>query len=151
MSRVMRTSGSASAPRVFRITPWPIRIGAPLVALVVILVLIDDRAAAAIPVPIVLAAAWLYAAERCGLVVSTHCIESRMTRRENTFRQPWHDIDSFELVENGAQVAIAMQLPDGSRKLLSSTRAWFWDKSKVRKILLALQSEQATVENSPSK
>jgi hypothetical protein len=48
----------------------------------------------------------------------------------------------FELVENGAQVAIVIRLRDGARKLVPSTRAWFWDKSQVREILVALRREQ---------
>lgn len=139
----MSASGSGPAPRIYRITPWPIRIGAPLVALVVILGLIHDGAAAAVPIPIVLAAAWLYAAERCGVVVTADGIESRMTRRENMFRRPWTDIQTFELADNGSQAAIVMRLRDGSRQILPSTRAWRYDKGKVQHILAELLREQA--------
>jgi len=90
-----------------------------------------------------LAAAWVYAGERCGLIVTSTGIESRMTRRENTFRQAWSDIDGFELVENSAQVAIVTRLRDGSRKVLPSTRAWLWGKGRVKQILTALRQEQA--------
>ena len=114
-----------------------------MAALVAVAGPINAGALAAIPVPIILAAGWVYAAERCGLVATDEGIESRMTRRENTFRCRWTDIDSFELIGNGAQIAIVMQLCDGSRKLLPSTRAWFWDKRMVTQIRADLMREQA--------
>lgn len=95
--------------------------------------LLHAGAAAALPIPIVVAAGWVYAGERCGLVVKSDGVESRMTRRPNRFQYAWTDIDGFELVDNGAQVAIAMRLRDGSRKLLPPTRAWSWNRSQVRK------------------
>jgi hypothetical protein len=129
--------------RRYRIVPWPIRIGVPLAALIVVAGLLNAGAAAAIPVPIILAAGWVYSAERCGLVATEGGIESRMTRPKNRFQHPWTDIESFELVDNGAQVALAVRLGDGSRQLLPSTRAWFWDKSKVKHILADLIREQS--------
>jgi hypothetical protein len=72
--------------RVYRITPWPIRIGAPLVAIVVVAGLLSAGAAATVPIPTLLAVVWIYAAERCGLVVSSGGIEGKMTRRHNRFR-----------------------------------------------------------------
>ena len=120
---VMSTSGSESAARIYRITPWPTRIGAPLAALVVIAGLFHNGETAVLPIPIVLAATYIYLAERCGLVVTHNGVESRMTRRENRFRYRWSDVGGFELVDRGAQVPIVMRLPDGSRKLLPSTRA----------------------------
>ena len=114
-----------------------------MAALVAVAGPINAGALAAIPVPIILAAGWVYAAERCGLVATDEGIESRMTRRENTFRCRWTDIDGFELIGNGAQVAIVMQLCYGSRKLLPSTRAWFWDKRMVTQIRADLMREQA--------
>jgi hypothetical protein len=132
--------------RSYRITPWPIRLGAPLVVLIVIAGLLHDGAAAAVPLPIILGAAWIYGAERCGLIVTADGIESRMTRRRSRFRRPWSDIDSFELVDNGAQVVIAVRLRDGSRRFLPSTRAWRWDKRKVRQILADLLREQTAAQ-----
>ena len=105
--------------------------------------LIHDGAAAATPIPIIFAAAWIYGGEYCGLVVTNQEIESRMTRRENRFRYQWRDVDGFELVEGQSQVAIVMRLRNGSRVLLPSTRAWFWNKRKVVAILSALRREQA--------
>jgi hypothetical protein len=58
-----------------------------------------------------------------------------MTHKENRFTCRWTGIDTFELVDNGAQIAIVMRLRDGSRQLLPSTRAWFWDKGKVNQTL----------------
>jgi hypothetical protein len=129
--------------RRYRVTPWAIRICVPLAVLVVIAGLVNAGAEAAIPLPIVLGAAWIYAAERCGLVVTPGGIESRMTRRENRFRHPWSDIDSFELADDGAQVAIVMRLRDGSQQRLPSTRGWFWDKTTVEHIFADLKREQA--------
>jgi hypothetical protein len=137
---------SEASARCYRITPWVIRIGAPLAALVVVLGLTHSGATAAIPFPFIVAAAWIYAAERCGLVATDEGIESRMTRRENSFRCRWADIESFELVDNGAQVAIVMQLRDGSRRLLPPTRAWFWDKRRVTHIRADLEREQAAAQ-----
>jgi hypothetical protein len=138
----MNHSALGDGPRVYRITPWPIRIGAPFAAIVVMAGLLEAGAAAFIPVPIVLAAAWICAAEWCGLVVANDGIESRMTRRYNSFRYAWTDIDGFVVIDNGAQVAIVMRLCDGSSKLLPSTRAWRWDKRNVEKILTALVRAQ---------
>jgi hypothetical protein len=128
--------------RRYRIKPWPIRIGIPFAALVVIAGLIHNHDAALIPIPVVLAVAYVWLAERCGLYVTDRDVESRMTRRANSFRCRWADIDSFELIDNGAQVAVVMQLRDGSRKLLPSTRAWFWDKRRVMQIRAGLLREQ---------
>jgi hypothetical protein len=130
------------APRVYRIKPWPVRIGAPLLAAIVVQALLHAGAGAAVPIPIVLAAVYIYLAERCGLVVTSDRIKSRMTRRENTFSYAWTEIDGFDLVGDGAQVAIVMRLRDGSRKLLPSTRAWLWDKRKINQIYTALEQEQ---------
>jgi len=130
--------------RRYRIRPWPIRIGVPFAALVVVIGLIHDGAAAATPIAIILAAGWIYGAEYCGLVVTNQEIESRMTRRQNRFRHQWAEVDGFELVEGQSQVGIVMRLRDGSRVLLPSTRAWFWNKHKVAEILAALKREQAS-------
>jgi hypothetical protein len=132
-----------SPGRRYRIPPWPVRIGAPLTALMVVIALIHAGAAVATPVPIILAAGWIYGGEYCGLVVTDQGIESRMTRRENRFRHEWAEVDGFDLVENGSQVGIVMRLCDGSRVLLPSTRAWLWDKRKVVAILAALKRAQA--------
>jgi hypothetical protein len=77
------------------------------------------------------------------LVVTDMGIESRMTRRQNKFRHGWTDVGSFEFVDNGKQVAIAMRLRDGSRTLLPSTRVWSWEKRAVNQIYSALLQEQA--------
>jgi hypothetical protein len=69
-----------------------------------------------------------------------------MTRQDNRFRHPWTDIDTFELADNGAQVAIEMRLHDGTRQLLPSTRAWFWDVCKVNRILADLRREQTAAQ-----
>jgi hypothetical protein len=129
--------------RRYRITPWPTRLLVPLTALVAVLGLIHDGAAVAVPAPIILAAGYLYAAERCGLVVTDEGIESRMTRRPNRFQTGWADIDGFELLDSGAQVAIVTPVCDGSRQLLPSTRAWLWNKRKVEQILAELLREKA--------
>lgn len=139
----MSSASPLLAPRVHKITPWPVRICAPLAAAVAVVGLLHGGSAVLAPVPVILAAAWVYAGERCGLIVTSTGIESRMTRRENTFRQAWSDIDGFELVENSAQVAIVTRLRDGSRKVLPSTRAWLWGKGRVKQILTALRQEQA--------
>lgn len=128
--------------RHYRITPWPIKIGIPLAALVVVVGLIHAGAAAITPLPTILAAGWVYAAERCTLVATDEGIESRMTRRQNSFQRPWADIESFELIDNIAQVAIVMRLRDGSSPVLPPTRAWFWERGKVRHILADLLREQ---------
>jgi len=141
MATVRHTSDHSA--RHYRITPWPIRIGVPFAALVVVLGLIHDGAAAATPIPIILGAGWIYGGEYCGLVVTDEAIESRMTRRENRFRYQWPEVDEFKLVANGSQVAIVMRLRNGSHVLLPSTRAWFWNKHKVAVILAALRREQA--------
>jgi hypothetical protein len=141
MARVRHTKDSPA--RRYGITPWPVRLGVPILALVVIAGLIHDGAAAATPIPIILAAGCIYGGEYCGLVVTDQEIESRMTRRENRFRQQWTEVDGFELVDNGWQVPIVMRLRNGSRVLLPSTRAWFWNKRKVSEILGALIREQA--------
>jgi hypothetical protein len=131
------------AARRYRVAPWTIRILIPFVAVLAINVLIHNAAAAFIPVPIVLAAAWICAAEWCGLLVTKDGIESRMTRRENRFSYRWSDIDAFELFDGRTQVAIVMRLRDGSSKVLPSTRAWGWDKPRVEQIHTALLREQA--------
>lgn len=122
------------APRVYRITPWPIRIVVPLLVIVVIAGLLHGGSLWAVPIPVVSGAAWICAAEWCGLVVSDIGIESRMIRRWNRFRYAWADIGGFELVDSGERVGIAMRLRDGSRKLLPSMRTWFWDKGAVKQI-----------------
>ena len=142
MATVRRTSGPSA--RRYRTTPWPIRIGAPLLALVVVAGLIHDGPDAAIPIPIILCAGWIDGGEYCGLVVTDEAIESRMTRRENRFRHQWTEVDGFELVDNGSQVAIEMRLCNGSSVLSLSTRAWFRNQRKVSEILAALRREQAT-------
>jgi hypothetical protein len=129
--------------RRYRIAPWPIRIGVPFLVLVVVLGLIHDGAAVAIPIPIILGAGWIYGGEYCGLVVTDEAIESRMTRRQNRFRYQWPEVDEFEFVENASQAAIVMRLRNGSRVLLPSTRAWFWNKRAVAEVLAALRREQA--------
>jgi hypothetical protein len=81
--------------RQYRITPWPIRVGAPLAALFLVAGLVKAGAVLAVPIPIILAAAWVCAAERCGLVVTDDGIESRMTHKDNRFHRTWADIDGF--------------------------------------------------------
>jgi len=139
----MSSAKPLRAPRVHRIAPWPVRICAPLAAAVAVVGLLHGGSAVLAPVPVILAAAWVYAGERCGLVVTSTGIESRMTRRENTFRQAWSDIDGFELVDSRAQFAIVMCRRDGSRRLLPSTRGWLWGEGRVKQILTALLQEQA--------
>ena len=95
------------------------------------------------PIPIILAAGWIYGGEYWGLVVTDQGIESRMTRRENWFRHQWAEVEGFDPVEHGSQVAIAMRLCDGSRVLLPSTRAWRWNRRKIVAILAALRRELA--------
>jgi hypothetical protein len=137
---------SEVSERRYRIAPWPIRICIPLAALVVVAGLVHSGAVAAVPAPVIVAAGWVYAAERCGLVVTNDGIESRMTRRQNRFQRRWTDIGSFEVIDSGAQVAIVMGLRDGSRTLLPSTRGWFWDKGKVKQIRADLLREQAAAQ-----
>ena len=114
------------ATRHYRVSIWPLYVLVPFTAVVAVAGLISDHTAPAVLVPIVvlLAAAWIYAARRSGLYVTDSGVESRMTRRENSFRFSWPEIDHFELVSNDAQMAIVMCLADGKRLLLPSTRAW---------------------------
>ncbi|MGO9977394.1 MAG: hypothetical protein ACLP01_32225 [Solirubrobacteraceae bacterium] len=116
-----------------------------MTAIVAVDGLIHAGTAAAIPVAVVLVVAWMSGTEWCGLVVTSDGIESRMARRENRFRYAWTNVDGFEVVDNGAQVAIVLQLRDGSRKLLPSTRAWSWNRRKVKQIYTALAQQQAAV------
>jgi hypothetical protein len=117
----------------YRIAPWPVRILIPIVALVLIAGIEHDGTAPAvlIPVVVVVAIAYLVAAERVGLYCSASGLDSRMTRRMNSFRFGWREIDRFEVVEKGAQVAIVVHLTDGSQRLLPSTRAWCYQRSLV--------------------
>jgi hypothetical protein len=117
----------------YRIIPWPIRGLIPLAALVLIAGIAHDGTAPAvlIPVVVVTAIAYLVAAERVGLYCSASGLESRMTRRTNSFRYGWSEIDRFEVVENGAQVAIVVHLRDGSQRMLPSTKAWRYQRSLV--------------------
>ena len=134
----------ARPERRYRITPGPTRLLIPLTALVAVLGLIHDGAAAAVPVPIILAAGYIYAAERCGLVATDDGIESRMTRRQNRFQRAW---------ATDRQLRAARQwrsgrdrdphARDGSRQVLPSTRAWLWNKRKVEHILAELSREKA--------
>jgi hypothetical protein len=117
----------------YRITPWPIRTLIPLAAVVLIAGILHNDTAPGILIPLVVVAATAYvvAGERIGLYCSTIGFESRMTRRQNTFRYEWAEIDRFEVVEYGAQVAIVMHLKDGSRRLLPSTKAWRFQRSLI--------------------
>ena len=109
----------------YRITPWPARILAPIVAPVCIAGIVHAGTAPAVLIPtvVIVTAAYVLAAERIGLYASASGLESRMTRRANSFRYEWSEIDRFEVVENGAQVAIVVHLKNGSRRMLRSTRA----------------------------
>ncbi len=124
------------ATRHYRITPWPVRVLVPFIAFVVVLAVIADRTAPAVVVPIVvvLAGAYIYAAERSGLYVTDRGIESRMTRRGDSFRFSWADVDHFELLEGTAQLAIVVYLADGKRVILPSTKAWMYDRRSVEQI-----------------
>jgi hypothetical protein len=124
-------------------TPWLARVLVPILTLVAVLGLIHDHTAPAVFVPIVVLAAgvWIYAAERSGLYVTDWGLESRMTRRNNSFRYAWTDIDHFKLVNNGAQVAIVMYLAAGKPVLLPSTRAPALEKRRVERILAELERE----------
>jgi hypothetical protein len=106
-------------PRRYCITPWPVRILAPVLALVVILTVAADNDAPAVTIPIVLILGGLYifAAERCGLYADDSGLESRMTRRANSFRYAWSEIDQFELIQGGAQLAIVIHLADGTSRI----------------------------------
>lgn len=117
----------------YRITPWPVRVLIPLAALVLIAGIAHDGTAPAVLIPVVVgtAIAYLLAAERIGLYCSASGLESRMTRRTNSFRYEWSEIDRFEVVENGAQVAIVVHLTDGSQRMLPSTKAWRYQRSVV--------------------
>ena len=123
---------SAAVTR-YRIAPWPIRVLIPIVALVLIAGIVHDGTAPAVLIPVVVVAAiaYLFAAERVGLYCSASGLESRMTRRTNSFRYGWSEIDRFEVVENGAQVAIVIHLRDGSHRMLPSTKAWRYQRSLV--------------------
>jgi hypothetical protein len=145
----MRDEGANEAARVFRITPWLARVLVPLIVLVVSLGLIEDHAAAAIPVPFLLGGLYMYAAERIGLYVSASGIESKMTRRANTFRYQWSEISGLSLVESRSQCAIVLVLRDGTRKLLPSTRAWAYNKPTVERICEQLTRERAAFEPGP--
>jgi hypothetical protein len=131
------------APRVYRIKPWPIRIGVPLMITVAVLGVLHVGAIWAVPIPIVLGALWMYGGEWCGLVVTAEGIESRMTRSANRFGCAWMDIDDFKLVDNGYEVAIVVCLRDDSRRLLPSSRAWLWDRHAVKQIYEALKRDLA--------
>jgi hypothetical protein len=117
----------------FRITPWPVRVLIPFAAVVLITGIAHDGTAPAVLIPVVVgtAIAYLLASERVGLYCSASGLESRMTRRANSFRYGWSEIDRFEVVENGAQVAIVVHLRDGSQRMLPSTKAWQYQRSLV--------------------
>jgi len=117
----------------YRITPWPVRILIPVVALVLIAGIAQSGTAPAVLIPVVVAAAiaYLLAAERVGLYCSARGLDSRMTRRTNSFRYSWSEIDRFEVVERGAQLAIVVHLRDGSQRSLPSTKAWGYQRSSV--------------------
>jgi hypothetical protein len=128
-----REEARGSAVTRYRIAPWPIRVLVPLAALVLTAGIVHDDTAPAVLIPVVVVAAFAYllAAERVGLHCSAGGVESRMTRRTNSFRYGWSEIDRFEVVENGAQVAIVVHLRDGSQRILPSTKAWRYQRSLV--------------------
>ena len=138
--------------RRYRITPWAVRVFVPLVGLVVILAVVADRAAPSliVPVVVVLTGSYVYLAERCGLYVTDSGIESRMTRRGDSFRTLWTDIDHFELLEDAAQVAIVMCLADGGRVILPSTKAWRYDRKRVEGIYDQLERDLVSARSHPS-
>lgn len=117
----------------YRIAPWPVRVLIPLLTLVLIAGIAHDGTAPAVLIPVVVmgAIAYLVAAERVGLYCSASGFESRMTRSANSFRYEWSEVDRFDVVDNGAQVAIVVQLRDGSQRMLPSTRAWRYQRSLV--------------------
>jgi hypothetical protein len=124
----------------YRIVPWPIRVLMPAMALVVMDGLAHDHAAPVILIPLVIVAviAYIVAAERCGLYVSADGLESKMTRRANSFRYRWSEIERFELVDNGYQVAIVVHLRDGSERILPSTRAWRYQRASISEMCVQL-------------
>ena len=126
-------AGRCSPVARYRIAPWPIRVLIPAVALVAIGGLVHDHTAPVVSIPLVVAAAIAYilAAERCGLYASARGLESRMTRRANSFRYRWSEIERFEPVDNGYQVAVVVQLRDGSARILPSTRAWRYQRASI--------------------
>jgi hypothetical protein len=136
----------ALSSRRYRITPWPVRILVPVLALVVILAVAADNDAPAVTIPIVLILAGLYifAAERCGVYADDSGLESRMTRRANSFRYAWSEIDHFELIQGGAQLAVVIHLAGGTSRILPSTTAWKYDRSAVERIYDQLNHELAT-------
>jgi len=137
------TADKSTAEHVYKITPWAIRVGAPIVVLVLIAGLRHGHDAALIPLPIVFAVVWVWSSERCRIVTTSVGLESRMNRARNCFQYAWGEIDGFELLDNQAQVAIAVRLKDGSHRMLPSTRAWRWDKSTVQHILDGLTHDCA--------
>jgi hypothetical protein len=110
----------------YRIKPWPIRILIPIAALALIAGIVHDGDAPAVLIPLVAfaATAYLYAGEGIGLYCSPGGLESRMTRRHNSFRYQWAEIERFEIVEAGALLAIVIHLRDGSQRVLPSTKGW---------------------------
>lgn len=146
----MAWQGRDPSARRYRIKPWPIRICIPLAAVAIIAGLVGSHDSALVPLVVALAVTYVWLAERCGLYVTDWGIESRMTRRQNSFRYPWSEVDRFDLADNGAQVAVAMQMRDGSRKVLPSTRAWSWDKRSVEHILADVKREQAAAGADPA-
>jgi hypothetical protein len=140
-------TSSAGQPVIrYRIAPWPTRILIPIMALVLIAGIIHDgdpAPAVLIPVVVVAAVGYLMAAERIGLYCSASGLESRMTRRVNSFRFEWREIDRFAVVNNGAQVAIVAHLTDGGRRLLPSTRAWRYQRSLIVRMCADLNRRAA--------
>jgi len=70
------------------------------------------------PFLVLLGVLFVYAPARCGVYVTEAGIESKMFRRVNTFRCPWGEVVSFEVVDNGFQCAVTVGVRDGTRKIL---------------------------------
>ena len=124
----------------YRTVPWPIRVLIPAMALVVIDGLAHDHTAPRILIPLVIVAAiaYIFAAERCGLYACANGLESKMTRRANSFRYRWSEIERFELVDSGYQIAIVVHLRDGSERILPSTRAWRYQRASISDMCVQL-------------
>jgi hypothetical protein len=61
----MATAVESPVPRVYRITPWPIRILVPIAVIAAIAGLLHGGSVWVVPIPVVLGAVWIGAAEWC--------------------------------------------------------------------------------------
>lgn len=127
----------------YRIAPWPVRILIPFAALVLIAGIVHDRTAPVVLIPLVLVVtiAYLFAADRIGVYCSANGLESRMTRRANSFRYGWSEIDRFDVAESSAIVAIVVELTNGTRRVLPATKTYRYQRTLVSRMCDQLNRE----------